>query len=739
MMTLRAVSATCILACLATATAPTARHIPPKLILQRRTQGTHAISWTTTTLTSKTSITSTTHNPASFKPLPESATPTATDGARVTSASGSKPALQATVRPRYRYYSTSSIVYTSTAQSSPVCEADSSVYVKAAPNTTSAPVPSTVTPPASIWHTTSTMTCDASGEWNTGHWGSLSAHVFDAPVPDVASTPLLGKYSVVMSDRQRQALMWLAAILVWGLLFLISTLGHCSYDKPIVEVVEEATLPVEDDDAAEYDNAIGVPDMDAVLALLKAKSNKNPVRSFLASFSPKQKVVRRHSMVNEGDALEISQLFRRSSAPAARKTSLSSLFHRPRRASMMEEERIRSESNQPRLAQSSSVNIDAPAAAAAAAALVGQEGEDTPVFVNPILLTPLVRPRLEKLLDIAAVTQTALVAIEAEVQEELEGEMEGSNAQGVKPTKMDKLRAAFGGACASAKKLFKGGNTQAVETFILADRKIENDRANNNTPLITVTRAPTLSTSDVAAFRFNPDALADRKAVLRAAAASTMSTILDTSTPAAAAAASPVVQITCDYDDDEPGDFFPVPPFPVLTRRLSWLNVSQSGPGGIFSCEDLELTVVPPAVLPVEGEDANEMAAPVLAPAHASAVPSRKRGLSDMFFDMLDKSGSSGGMIASFAVIETGAVPVEGGREGGVVAPVVAPAVTRKRKLSMLDVLSLSGGGSLPSYGVVETAMRPVEAERKEEVAVGPVEAEEEEEEEEEEEMPTFF
>ena len=66
--------------------------------------------------------------------------------------------------------------------------------------------------------------------------------------------------------------------------------------------------------------------------------------------------------------------------------------------------------------------------------------------------------------------------------------MEGSNAQGVKPTKMDKLRAAFGGACASAKKLFKGENKQAVETFILADRKIKNDRANNNTPLIIVTR-----------------------------------------------------------------------------------------------------------------------------------------------------------------------------------------------------------------------------------------------------------
>lgn len=214
-----------------------------------------------------------------------------------------------------------------------------------------------------------------------------------------------------------------------------------------------------------------------------------------------------------------------------------------------------------------------------------------------------------------------------------------------------------------------------------------------------------------------------------------------------------MLQITCDYDDDEPemapagaGGFSPIPSPPVLTRRLNWLNVSQSGSGGTCSCDNVPAT--PPAistVVPVEGEreGENEVASPAVAPIPPPTAPSRARGLRGLFCDMLDKSGSSGGMIASFAVIETGIIPVEGGREGGVVeapAPAAAPPTTHKRKFSLVDFLELSGGGSFATFGLVETAMLPVEGPKEEEVVVAPVEVEvEEEEKEEEEEMPTLF
>jgi len=222
---------------------------------------------------------------------------------------------------------------------------DSTLDVKPAPDTTSTPASSTTSPRAPIWQTTFNMTCAASGGWNTGPWGSLAASSsdFDMPAPGMASTPLLGKYSLVMSERQQHALKLLAIIVVWGVLILGVLQAHPSNDKQTV-VVEEATVAVKDGDAATLENVMGVQEIDALLALIKANSRK---KSFLASFGRKEKVARRHSVGFEGDASDIAELInRRNSAPAAPTTPLSSLlYHRIRTATMTKEDQVRSESN----------------------------------------------------------------------------------------------------------------------------------------------------------------------------------------------------------------------------------------------------------------------------------------------------------------------------------------------------------------------------------------------------------
>ena len=783
MMTLRAIAAVCLLTCLATATAPTTRHALPKLVQQRVTHDMQSIPWTTTASTAESSLTAPLTKSLPKDNLPT--TPTTTDGARVASASGSTNDMLSKVRPGYRRYGPTVLVHTATPASSAAPKTDSNVEIKPPLNTTSAPASSTTTPPAPIWQTTANMTCAASGGWNTGPWGTLvspSSDNDDLPASGVASTPLLGKYSVVDKFGWCSTLMWLAEwfakILVWLMMSYLIVLGHCSKGK-IVEVEKEEIAPAEDDDAAEYENVIGGPDVEL---LLRETSPTKGVAAFLAYMSGKKSTrERRHTIVTEGNACEIHDVWkqvnaqpRRLSAPAV----LVSLVHIPplqhlRRGSATDEDRVRSESNQPRLAQSTSLNVDATTAAAATAALMtAKVGEDTAASLDPTLPTPADEARLDAVLANAVTAGAAKVAADAEVHEVVEDSAARAEEENAMPvTKKNKVKAACTAFFEPLMTCFgRSKKQQEVEpALIFADQEAKSHPCSINTPQVTITRTPTISTTDVNAFRYNPYALANRKAALRAAASSIVPPTFDAFTSAAdllaAAAAAParrVLQITCDYDDDEPavapaaGDkFFPTPPPPVLTRQLDWLNVSQSGSGGIFSCENVPAT--PPAmstVVPVEGEtEGGVVAAPAIVPVPAPAAPSHPRGLSGMVFDMLDKSGSSGGMIASSGVIEMWSGSVEEGREGGVVAPAVVPTpppTTHKCKFSLVDFLSLSasGGRSFPSFGVVETVILPVEGPKEEEVVVAPVEEEEEEEEEEKEEeeeeveveheMPTF-
>ena len=284
------------------------------------------------------------------------------------------------------------------------------------------------------------------------------------------------------------------------------------------------------------------------------------------------------------------------------------------------------------------MNIDATGAAAATAAfLTGKEREDTLAFFSPTLLTPADDAPLEAALANAEVAKAAKVAADANLQDVVE-ELSGRAEEGVKPIKKNKFRAFASTFCASAKKFFKGSNNTTTASLEAAS----------------ITFHPTIASGEAAfaaAYELNRDAVANRKAALRAAAAPIVapipeSAILAAAAAAAAAAAEVEVQAT-------------VAP-PPRPRRRSSLSCSA----GMFPCHAV-------MVLGVEAE--NEVAAPVVAPVPAPAAASRRRSLSvsEVLFYMRDRSGSSGGMIASFGVIDTGIVPAEGeGEEEVVVAPV---------------------------------------------------------------------
>eukprot|EP00624_Nannochloropsis_granulata_P005710 evm.model.NODE_40640_length_22758_cov_23.505493.1 len=419
----QAIVSLCLLVCLAIATGSTIQQAPHKRIMQQTVEKMQENPWMTTAATTKMATTSA--DDPSTKVLPKddvtffSVTPIPAPAEDLLSAVRSPTDLPSKVFPRYRHYNPLILTHTATLQPSAVSEVNGNLEIKSACNTSPTPASSTSTTPDAVWSATSSMPSHA-GEWNGGPWDSLAAPLTapDVPVPDVPSMPRMEKFTVVVDEEWCRTLLGFlhifAQLLVWGILLSMAKLAHRSNDEPAGMVVEEEAMTGEDD----FENVIGGPDVEF---MQHETSPKKGFGAFLRYITGKKsEMVRRNTIVNEGDASEILELWKQVKARPRRLSASAVLvsLQRIRRGSTMEDARIRSESNEPRMAQSASVNIDMPAAAtaAASAALARKEGEGTPRPTQPTDAAGM--NDLSAKADAAVAAKVAAVAeVEEEIQE----------------------------------------------------------------------------------------------------------------------------------------------------------------------------------------------------------------------------------------------------------------------------------------------------------------------------------